>query len=191
MKTWTWKEAWFGLALLLLALLLPVTAVWSAAVAESPARDKNWAAEVFGNNHGAEGRFLWLGPQGGAVGLYGGLSDDVLPGEDGVIRFGVIGRYDVIRDGNAPVGDWLPKFLDWFKSLFFLPATTPVDTYAGLSVGGMYGQDHGDLSYEVRPLLGLRVGFIGFEFGRGLGDLVGETDSPSGWTWSGGVTLPF
>ncbi len=157
----------------------------------SPLLAAQSAVEVWGSNRGAEARYLWLGPAGGAIGLYGGMSDEVMTGDDGVIRGGAVGRYNIIDDGNAPVGNLLPQFLSWFRTTLGLPATTPVDTYVGAEIGLQYGQDDGDWSYEVQPLVGLRVGVLGAEFGRGMGDLLGEQDTPSSWTWNLGLVFEF
>jgi hypothetical protein len=150
-----------------------------------PASDK-FAVEVFGNEHGGEARFLALGQQGGAIGLYGGAADGVLDTGD-AIRFGAIARYNIISNGNAPVGNLFPDFFKRFLTMFGLPETTPVNTYAGLAFGGLYGHEDQDLSWEIRPHVGVQASLLGMELSRGLGDLTGESDAGSEWLVSVGI----
>ena len=167
----------------LLCLLLFAVPALSA---EPPLISDKWAIEVFGNEHGGEGRFLALGPNGGAIGLYGGASNAVLDTGDAV-RAGAIVRYNVITNGNAPVGNLFPDLIKRFLTMFGLPDTTPVNTYAGFAIGGLYGHAQEDLSWEMRPHIGVQASMLAMELSRGLGDLTGETDAGSEWLVSVGV----
>lgn len=153
--------------------------------ADIPTPDK-YAIEAFGNEHGGEARFLFLGKQGGAFGGYAGAGEGVLDTGD-AIRFGAIARYNVISNGNAPLGNLFPQFIAQFLTAFGLPDTTPVNTYVGLAVGGLYGHENQDLSWEIRPHIGVQASFLGMELSRGLGDLTGEQDAGSEWLVSMGI----
>ncbi len=173
----------------LLVAFLGLILVASVATAAEPVTEK-YAVEVFGNQHGAEGRFLMLGPNGGAFGAYGGASEGVLDTGD-AIRFGAIARYNVITNGAAPVGNLFPQIIAQFLAVFGLPETTPVNTYAGIAIGGLYGHENEDLSWEIRPHVGVQASFLALELSRGLGDLTGEQDAGNGWLMSVGVTYQW
>jgi len=142
----------------------------------APLDVEKWSVEAFGNVTGAEARLMRLGPNGGAVGAYVGIADELIDTDDEVVTFGLLGRYDVIQDGNAPVANWLPKALHWFTDILGLPDTTPVDTYVGIAIGGLYrtdlGDEDGSFDWTAAPVIGLKIGPLAGEIAYLLDDQI-------------------
>ena len=134
------------------------------------------------------------GSGAGAVGLYGGVADDLLAGDpSSLVRFGVIGRYDIIQSGAAPAGNLLPRFMQWLTDTLGVPETVRASSYLGVGTGGMYDVDGTGLSWEVKPHWGVQLGPVTFELFRFLDDdvLGSAADVAQPWGWNAGATFQF